>query len=196
MGSLSGLMGILNPYFNMVIAALILVLILLVVVYQYFLIRERFAEPSGASQLVEEALPETQRKSEVKETLSSLESSSDSEASSISSASSDLSRLNLHIRKIRQTVRNSELPDDVQDYHHNIFEAGKNAMEAGRLEQARGFFEEHLKISPHEAKTHLFLAIACYELGDLEAAETHSNHASSIDPFASSAFRKHLAFRI
>lgn len=107
-----------------------------------------------------------------------------------------LSTIGERLKGLRQAAQHKSLPEDMRQSIDNVYEAGKNAMNDGRWEQAKKYFEESLKIHPSDPEIYVKLIIACYELGDLRASEKYYNEAMTRHPLAAKAFHKYLAFRV
>jgi serine/threonine protein kinase len=75
-------------------------------------------------------------------------------------------------------------------------DAGIKAMKVSKWSIARNHFKGALEIDPHHAMIHAQLAIACYELGELNLAEYHHAIAKKNDPIAARTFYDHIAFKI
>lgn len=91
-------------------------------------------------------------------------------------------------RKAASVATSDEIGTDVA--------VGMKAIKMGRWEKAR----EHLLAAHNDddpdAEVAVSLAIACYELGDLENAERYYNSAKEKDPTTARCFRDHIAFRV
>lgn len=86
--------------------------------------------------------------------------------------------------------------EESSDPFTQSFDAGLRSLKIGRWKVAQEHFSKALILNPDHAEAQVSMAIACYEMGDLERAENFYNQAKNIDPTVAKCFREHIAFRV
>lgn len=96
------------------------------------------------------------------------------------------------VQRQRQSVEPQESFDGVTI----CMEQGLRALKQGRWAVAKQRFSEAVDLQENHAEANVSLAIACYELGDLDQAEQYYQRAKELNSQMAKYFREHIAFRV
>jgi tetratricopeptide (TPR) repeat protein len=122
---------------------------------------------------------------------------SNNDASSSSLGINDLKNLLQQVQEKRVPQHSSITLTKKQEHKfQQAFDAGAKAIKMGRWKVARDQFVEAVAAYPSHAEANVSLAIAYYELGELQKAERYHECAKKIDPKIAKKFHAHIAFRI
>lgn len=83
-----------------------------------------------------------------------------------------------------------------KDASSTSMEAGLKAFKTSKWDAAKQHFKDVIKANPKHAEAHVYYAIACYEIGDVKAAELHYRAAKQNDPRIAKKFLEHIALHI
>ncbi|MEC7840481.1 MAG: tetratricopeptide repeat protein [Chlamydiota bacterium] len=102
------------------------------------------------------------------------------------------------VEAIQQLSSNAADDEDIddQDPFNQNFIAGNKALKMGKWKVAVDHFQKAVKIDESNNEAKINLAICCYELGEMNDAESYYRSVKSEDPEAAKVFRKHIAFRV
>ena len=76
------------------------------------------------------------------------------------------------------------------------FDKGVRNIKEAKWEEAKVSFLEVLEREPEHIDANIELAIAFYELGDLDKAKEYYEKAKELNPVIAKKFRKHIAFKV
>jgi hypothetical protein len=190
------LFSVVQAHFGMILATLLVLLMILSGIY--WSLSKQNSEDDDESAGV---IPVSFHRNETKELLQNDNSGKELEVEKKkeeeTKAPEVYGKLFLLGEKLKRTRQMAAQQKDVaqDETVDSVFEAGRHAMHEGQWEMGKKYFEELLKIKSNHAAANLQLAIACYELGDLQSAEKHLQESDAQHPLAAKVFRKHLAFR-
>ena len=85
-----------------------------------------------------------------------------------------------------ENARDLSLGDEQR--YNALFGLGSAALELGRLDQARGIFDEAHELKPGEVECTFMLGVTCRRQGDLSNAVTYLAEAAARDPEFTQAF--------
>lgn len=89
---------------------------------------------------------------------------------------------NMNRRARRAAAASTAAPAGLSPAFVEAFNAGLNAQNEGRLDQAVAAYRKAMLFNPNHALLHNNLGVVFYTLGQLEDAVTHYNKAIAIDP--------------